>query len=44
MTLLNRILNKNHGECYAIIVNKFGVTDVDNYLIVDNGRRNTENE
>ncbi len=34
-TLLNRILSENHGRKYAVIVNEFGETGIDNDLIVD---------
>lgn len=34
-TLLNRILTENHGQKYAVIVNEFGETGIDNDLVVD---------
>lgn len=33
-TLLNRILSESHGKKYAVIVNEFGETGIDNDLIV----------
>ncbi|MDR3374958.1 MAG: GTP-binding protein [Ancalomicrobiaceae bacterium] len=34
-TLLNRILTEDHGKRYAVIVNEFGETGIDNDLVVD---------
>ena len=34
-TLLNRILTEQHGRKYAVIVNEFGETGIDNELVVD---------
>ncbi len=34
-TLLNRILTEHHGKKYAVIVNEFGETGIDNDLVVD---------
>ncbi len=34
-TLLNRILTEQHGKKYAVIVNEFGETGIDNDLVVD---------
>ena len=34
-TLLNRILTERHGKKYAVIVNEFGETGIDNDLVVD---------
>ena len=34
-TLLNRILTEDHGKKYAVIVNEFGETGIDNDLVVD---------
>jgi G3E family GTPase len=34
-TLLNRILTEKHGKRFAVIVNEFGETGIDNDLIVD---------
>ncbi len=34
-TLLNRILTEQHGRKYAVIVNEFGETGIDNDLVVD---------
>ncbi|NDV85404.1 GTP-binding protein [Aurantimonas aggregata] len=34
-TLLNRILTEAHGKRYAVIVNEFGETGIDNDLVVD---------
>ncbi|PPU78173.1 cobalamin biosynthesis protein CobW [Xanthomonas cucurbitae] len=34
-TLLNRILTESHGYRYAVIVNEFGQTGIDNDLVVD---------
>ena len=34
-TLLNRILTESHGKKYAVIVNEFGETGIDNDLVVD---------
>ena len=34
-TLLNRILTEQHGNKYAVIVNEFGETGIDNDLVVD---------
>jgi len=34
-TLLNRILSEDHGRKYAVIVNEFGETGIDNDLIVE---------
>ncbi|MFV0333146.1 MAG: CobW family GTP-binding protein [Tropicimonas sp.] len=34
-TLLNRILTEEHGRKYAVIVNEFGETGIDNELVVD---------
>lgn len=34
-TLLNRILTERHGKKYAVIVNEFGETGIDNELVVD---------
>lgn len=34
-TLLNRILTESHGKRYAVIVNEFGETGIDNDLVVD---------
>ena len=34
-TLLNRILTEEHGKKYAVIVNEFGETGIDNELVVD---------
>ena len=34
-TLLNRILFEQHGKRYAVIVNEFGETGIDNDLVVD---------
>nr|WP_308006096.1 GTP-binding protein [Xanthomonas albilineans] len=34
-TLLNRILTESHGHRYAVIVNEFGETGIDNELVVD---------
>ena len=34
-TLLNRILTKDHGKRYAVIVNEFGEVGIDNDLVVD---------
>ena len=34
-TLLNRILTEEHGRRYAVIVNEFGETGIDNELVVD---------
>ncbi|CAM3220363.1 GTP-binding protein [Paracoccus nototheniae] len=34
-TLLNRILTEQHGQKYAVIVNEFGETGIDNELVVD---------
>ena len=34
-TLLNRILTERHGKRYAVIVNEFGETGIDNDLVVD---------
>lgn len=34
-TLLNHIPSENHGKRYAVIVNEFGETGIDNDLIVD---------
>lgn len=34
-TLLNRILTEEHGRRYAVIVNEFGETGIDNDLVVD---------
>jgi G3E family GTPase len=34
-TLLNRILTEQHGRRYAVIVNEFGETGIDNELVVD---------
>lgn len=33
-TLLNRILSEDHGQRFAVIVNEFGETDIDNDLVV----------
>jgi G3E family GTPase len=33
-TLLNRILTEDHGKRYAVIVNEFGETGIDNDLVV----------
>ena len=34
-TLLNRILTEQHGKKYAVIINEFGETGIDNDLVVD---------
>ena len=34
-TLLNRILTEEHGKKYAVIINEFGETGIDNDLVVD---------
>ena len=34
-TLLNRILTEQHGKKYAVIVNEFGETGIDNDLVVN---------
>jgi len=34
-TLLNRILTEQHGRKYAVVVNEFGETGIDNDLVVD---------
>ncbi|WP_425441200.1 CobW family GTP-binding protein, partial [Rubrimonas cliftonensis] len=34
-TLLNRILTERHGKRYAVIVNEFGETGIDNDLVVN---------
>lgn len=34
-TLLNRILTEQHGKKYAVVVNEFGETGIDNDLVVD---------
>ena len=34
-TLLNRILTEQHGKRYAVIINEFGETGIDNDLVVD---------
>jgi G3E family GTPase len=34
-TLLNRILTEDHGRRYAVIINEFGETGIDNDLVVD---------
>jgi G3E family GTPase len=34
-TLLNRILTEHHGKKYAVIVNEFGETGIDNDLVVN---------
>ncbi|MGM0766630.1 MAG: CobW family GTP-binding protein [Pseudomonadota bacterium] len=34
-TLLNRILTEEHGKKYAVIVNEFGETGIDNDLVVN---------
>lgn len=34
-TLLNRILTESHGRKYAVIVNEFGETGIDNDLVVN---------
>jgi G3E family GTPase len=34
-TLLNRLLTKEHGKRYAVIVNEFGEIGIDNELVVD---------
>lgn len=34
-TLLNRILTEQHGRKYAVIVNEFGETGIDNELVVN---------
>ncbi len=34
-TLLNRILTEPHGRKYAVIINEFGETGIDNELVVD---------
>ena len=32
-TLLNRILTENHGRKFAVIINEFGETGIDNDLV-----------
>ena len=34
-TLLNRILTEPHGRKYAVIINEFGETGIDNELVID---------
>jgi G3E family GTPase len=34
-TLLNRILTEPHGKKYAVIINEFGETGIDNELVID---------
>lgn len=34
-TLLNRILTENHGRKFAVIINEFGETGIDNDLVID---------
>jgi G3E family GTPase len=34
-TLLNRILTEPHGKKYAVIINEFGETGIDNDLVID---------
>ncbi len=34
-TLLNRILTEEHGKKYAVIINEFGETGIDNELVID---------
>lgn len=34
-TLLNRILTENHGKRFAVVVNEFGETGIDNELVLD---------
>jgi len=34
-TLLNRILTEQHGKRYAVVINEFGESGVDNDLVVD---------
>lgn len=34
-TLLNRILTEQHGKRFAVIINEFGETGIDNDLVVD---------
>ncbi|WP_108661258.1 CobW family GTP-binding protein [Acuticoccus kandeliae] len=34
-TLLNRILTEQHGKKFAVVVNEFGETGIDNDLVVD---------
>ena len=34
-TLLNRILTEPHGKRYAVIINEFGETGIDNDLVID---------
>ena len=34
-TLLNRILTEPHGKKYAVIINEFGKTGIDNELVID---------
>ena len=34
-TLLNRILTDPHGKKYAVIINEFGETGIDNELVID---------
>jgi len=33
-TLLNRILTEEHGKKYAVIINEFGESNIDNDLVV----------